>query len=387
MLVGLLGLAFVGGRRLLAGPTVSCVQPHRSALVQRVVLTGRVITPGKTQIGATTIGTVSAVLVNAGSHVNLGQPLVRLNDAEQQAAVAQARANVALSSAQLGQVRQVTDRMATASLDEARVNLEQARRELASSEQLAQSGAIAPQAVDAARDSVTAASSRLASAEARSTGVKGADSQLAGARIAESRAALGLAEARLAQTILSAPADGTVLERQVEPGDIIQPGKVLLVLARDGEVRLEAQSDEKNLGWFLPGLVAQVVADGLPEQPFSATLSWVSPAVDVDRGTVTVRFTVGNPMPALRPDMTVSINLDVTRRPQALLLPLSAVRDNTTDHPWVLAVKNERTQRINVTLGPRATDQVEVLSGVDEQTVLVNQTGIAESTRVRAKNE
>jgi len=373
----------VGGQRVFRGPNVSCVKAHRGALVQRVVLTGRVITPGKTQIGAATIGTVEDVLVDAGSHVALGEPLVRLNDAEQQAALAQARASVALSSAQLGQVRQVTDRMASASLEEARVNLEQAKRELTRSEQLAQTGAIAPQSVDAARDGVSAASSRLESAQARSAGVRGVDSQFASARIAEARAALSLAEARLALTVLSATANGTILERQVEPGDIIQPGKILLVLARDGEVRLEAQSDEKNLGWFQPGLVAQVVADGLPEQPFSATLSWISPAVDVDRGTVTVRFNVHHPMPALKPDMTVSINLDIARRPKALLLPLSVVRDNATDRPWVLAVKNARTQRINVILGPRATDEVELLSGVDEQTVLVNQTGIAEGTRVR----
>lgn len=373
----------MGGQRVFRGPNVSCVKAHRGALVQRVVLTGRVITPGKTQIGAATIGTVEDVLVDAGSHVALGEPLVRLNDAEQQAALAQARASVALSSAQLGQVRQVTDRMASASLEEARVNLEQAKRELTRSEQLAQTGAIAPQSVDAARDGVSAASSRLESAQARSAGVRGVDSQFASARIAEARAALSLAEARLALTVLSATANGTILERQVEPGDIIQPGKVLLVLARDGEVRLEAQSDEKNLGWFQPGLVAQVVADGLPEQPFSATLSWISPAVDVDRGTVTVRFNVHHPMPALKPDMTVSINLDIARRPKALLLPLSVVRDNATDRPWVLAVKNARTQRINVILGPRATDEVELLSGVDEQTVLVNQTGIAEGTRVR----
>lgn len=373
----------MGGQRVFRGPNVSCVKAHRGALVQRVVLTGRVITPGKTQIGAATIGTVEDVLVDAGSHVALGEPLVRLNDAEQQAALAQARASVALSSAQLGQVRQVTDRMASASLEEARVNLEQAKRELTRSEQLAQTGAIAPQSVDAARDGVSAASSRLESAQARSAGVRGVDSQFASARIAEARAALSLAEARLALTVLSATANGTILERQVEPGDIIQPGKILLVLARDGEVRLEAQSDEKNLGWFQPGLVAQVVADGLPEQPFSATLSWISPAVDVDRGTVTVRFNVHHPMPALKPDMTVSINLDIARRPKALLLPLSVVRDNATDRPWVLAVKNARTQRINVILGPRATDEVELLSGVDEQTVLVNQTGIAEGTRVR----
>jgi HlyD family secretion protein len=352
-------------------------------LVQRVVLTGRVIAPGKTQIGAVALGTVSTVPVDAGTRVKVGQTLVRLTDAEQQAAVDQARAGVALSNAQIGQIRQVTDRVAIAALEEARVELEQARRELMRTEQLAQTGATTPQSVDAARDAVTAAASRLASAEARATGVKGADTQLAGARLAEARAALRLAEARLAQTVLLAPADGTILERQVEPGDIVQPGKVLLVLARDGEVRLEAESDEKNLGWFKPGLVARVVADGLPEQPFSATLTWISPSVDLDRGTITVRFSLEQSLPELRPDMTVSINLDITRRPNALLVPVAAVRDNTSDHPWVLAVQNARTRRVQVNLGPRGNDQVEVLSGIDEQTILVNQSGIAEGTRVR----
>jgi HlyD family secretion protein len=351
------------------------------------VLTGRVITPGKTQIGVGILGTVSSVLVDAGSHVSEGETLVRLNDAEQQAAVAQARASLASASAQLGQVRQVTDRVATASLDEARVNLEQARRELQRAEQLAQSGATSPQSLDSARDSVTAASTRLASAEARALGVKGADSQLAGARIAEARAALALAETRLAQTTLLAPADGTILERHVEPGDLVQPGKIVLVLARDGEMRLEAQSDEKNLALFQPGMSASVVADGLPEQPFPAVLSWISPAVDVDRGTVTVRFKLDQPMAALKPDMTVSINLEITRRPQALLLPLTAVRDSLSDRPWVLAVSDNRTKRVPVVLGPRGTDRVEIVSGVDDTVLIVNQTGISEGTRVRAKHD
>jgi HlyD family secretion protein len=380
-----IGLAFVGGRRALLGPVVSCVQPHRGPLVQRVVLTGRVITPGKTQIGTITLGTVSSVLVDAGSHVTQGQLLVRLNDSEQQAAVAQARAGIALSLAQLGQVRQISDRVATATLAEARVNLDQSRRELQRFEQLAQTGAISPQSIDSARDAVTAAASRLAGAEARSIGAKGAESQVAGARIAEARAALSLAEARLAQTALYAPADGTILERQVEPGDLVQPGKVLLVLARDGNLRLEAQSDEKNLVWFRLGLTAQVVADAMPEQPFPAVLSWISPAVDVDRGTVDVRFELAQPVPGLKPDMTVSVNLEITRRPQALLLPLSAVRDNSSDRPWVLALDGQRTRRVPVVLGSRGTDQVEVLSGVDERSVLVDQMGIAEGARVRAK--
>jgi HlyD family secretion protein len=321
---GLLGLTGLVSWRIRGRPAVACVQPYRGPLVQRVVLTGRVITPGTAQLGVVGLGTVRAVQVEAGDRVTAGQPLLRLQDAEQQAAVAKARAGIALASAQMGQVRQVSDRVADANLQQARAALDQARRDLARVEQLAQSGAASPQEVDRARDAVVSASSQVASAEARATGAKGADAQLAGARITEARASLKLAEARLAQTVLIAPSNGTILERHVEPGDIVQPGKVLLVLAREGEVGLEAQSDEKNLRWLRPGLKARVVADGHPDRPFEATLDWVSPAVDVERGTVAVRFSLLHPVAELRPDMTVSINLDVSRREKALLVPRSA---------------------------------------------------------------
>jgi HlyD family secretion protein len=356
-------------------------------LVHRVVLTGRVITPGKTQIGSVSLGTVSSVLVDEGTHVTVGQPLVRLDDTEQRAAVEQARAGVALSSAQLGQVKKVTYRVTNSALEEARVQLAQAQRDLQRTEQLAQTGAISLESVDSARDAVTSASSRFASAEARALGAQGVESELAGSRIAESRANLNLAYARLAQTVLSAPFDGTVLERHVEPGDIVQPGKVLLILARDGHLRLEATSDEKNLESLQLGLSARVVADGLKEQPFNAILSFISPAVDVDRGTVTVRFILENPIPALKPEMTVSINLDILRRPNALILPLSAVRDNNSDRPWVLEVKDKHTRSVPVTLGPRGDNQVELLTGVNDRSILVNQPGIAEGTRVRASTQ
>lgn len=358
--------------------------PRRGQLIDKVVLTGRVITPGVSQLGVATLGTVASVLVDAGSRVTSGQLLLRLDDTEQRAAVAQARAGITVASAQLGQVRQVSDRVATANLAEARAALEQAIRERERTERLVQAGAMSLREVDTARDAELSASSRVAAAEARASGTKGADAVLAGARVAEARAALELAEARLAQTSLVAPVSGTVLERRAEPGDIVQPGRVLFIVARDGALRLEAQSDEKNLRWFRPGISARAVADGLPGLPFDAKLEWISPAVDLERGTVTVRFSLPHAVPLLRPDMTVSINIELSRRAGALLVPLIAVMDSTSDHPWVLAVRGERTVRIPVLLGSRDSHDVEVRSGIDAKTVLVTATGIGSGKRVRA---
>ncbi len=74
----------------------------------------------------------------------------------------------------------------------------------------------------------------------------GTQTREAVAKLSEASAARELAAAKLAQTQLRASADSFVLTRQVEPGDIVQPGKTLLTLATIGETRITAQIDEKN---------------------------------------------------------------------------------------------------------------------------------------------
>ncbi len=61
--------------------------------------------------------------------------------------------------------------------------------------------------------------------------------------------------------------------------------------------------------------------------------------------------------------MTVSVNVETGRDPEALLLPASAIRDLATD-PWVLVVRGGKTARQPVKLGMRSDGTVQVLSGV-----------------------
>jgi HlyD family secretion protein len=100
--------------------------------------------------------------------------------------------------------------------------------------------------------------------------------------------------------------------RIVEPGDFVQRGKPLLSLALAGDVRLSALIDEKNLSVLKVGQAALVSADAYPDQRFRAKLAYLSPGIDVQRGTVEAKFAVPEPPPFLRADMTVSI--DIGRR-------------------------------------------------------------------------
>ena len=82
------------------------------------------------------------------------------------------------------------------------------------------------------------------------------------------------------------------------------------------------------------------------------------------RGSVEVRLRVPEPPPYLRHEMTVSIDIEAARREQTLMIPASAVRETGGAQPWVMVVRDGRTERQPVRLGIRGAGRVEVLEGV-----------------------
>src|SRR5690606_31658565 len=93
-------------------------------------------------------------------------------------------------------------------------------------------------------------------ASAGSLAAGGADRRVAEAAAAQAREALGAALARLELTQVRAPAAGTMLVRSVEPGDAVQPGRVLMEIALDGPTELLAFPDERAVARLRVGQAA-----------------------------------------------------------------------------------------------------------------------------------
>jgi HlyD family secretion protein len=382
-----LAVAWAGARAFL-GPPVAAYVVARQDLVARVVASGQVMAPARISLASQQLAQVARVLADEGDAVAAGQLLVELDDAEPRAAAAQARAAVAQASARVDQLRTVTARVATEGLRQAELRLEQAEARLRRAEELAQGGASSAQDLDDARKARDLARSAQESAASQALGTAeaGADFRLAVAALQGARAQLAQAEAHLAQARLRAPSAGIVLQRAVEPGDVVQPGKALLVIARAGETRLTVQPDERNLSLLEVGQAALATADAFPTDVFPAQVSFIAPSVDPTRGTVEVRLRVPRPPPFLRPDMTVSVNVEVGRRPAVLAVPADALRESGGD-PWLLVVRGGRAERRAVRLGLRGEGVVEVTGGVaeGEEVVPPSAAAIIPGQRVRAR--
>ena len=120
----------------------------------------------------------------------------------------------------------------------------------------------------------------------------GSDQALAIAAMEQARANVGAAEARLAQCFIRAPADGVLIGRAVEPGNVVAPGRELLALAPDGETQIVVQLDERHLARLSTGQKGMASADAFPGTKFGAELFYINPGIDALRGTVEVKLRV-----------------------------------------------------------------------------------------------
>ena len=361
-----LGLAGYWVALLVLGPKVEVVEAVRREVVQAVVATGRIESPFRVDIGAQVVGTVIRVPVAQGETVAAGQTLIELDAAEAHALVRQAEAAVIQAESRLRQLRELQLPVASQSLRQAQANYANARAQFERNRKLFDSGFIGQSVLDESQRNLDVAQTQVDTARKQvdTAGPQGSDYALAVAAREQANAGLQAARARLAYTRIVAPATGTLIARNVEHGDVVQPGKTLMVLAPTGETQIVVQIDERNIGKLRLGQPALASADAYPEKRFACEVAYINPGVDAQRGTVEVKLRVPEPPQYLRQDMTVSVDIEVARSPGALALRADAVRDATGAAPWVLRVEGARAVRRNVELGLRGTGWVEIRSGL-----------------------
>lgn len=345
------GLAWFAGQKL-RGPTLPAYEVSAQALVQTVVATGRVAALSRAKVGSEVTGVVLERRVQEGDRVLPGDVLAVLRADDLQAAVQQAQA-------ELARLQLSTRPQAEVAMRETEIALRQASREVQRRRQLSEQGAIPREELERAIQAEAAA--RAAAEQARLE----AESLITGnSEEALARARLASAQAQLAKTVIRARAAGTVLTRNAEPGDLVQPSGVLFEIAHDGDTEILVPLDEKNLEVLSLGQPATAIADAYPTQPFSATVSFIAPRVDPQRGTVDVRLSVAEDPLFLREDMTISVNIETGRRARAVVIPNDALQAMQGDHAAVWLVKEGRATRQPVHLGLRGLAATEITSGL-----------------------
>lgn len=388
VIVALCAAVLVGVQKW-RGPILPALTVELMPLELRIVASGEVRYQSLARIGSEITGTVTARHVREGDRVNKGDLLIELNPEELQSRLAQAQTL-------LQQLQKISRPQAQAALVEARDNLRQTSREARRRETLAKKGVISAEQVEQAQRMELNAKTALTRAQlsADSLAENSTEERLLQQRIAS-------AEAELAKTRIYAPFAGRVQTRNVEPGDLVQPSKVLLEVARsDGLDRDGIASDglevvvaldEKNFAPLQLKQPVQLIADAWPEQTVPGIVSFIAPAVDSGRGTIDVHISVladtTNKHNVFLQGMTVSANIIAAERERALVLPNDYLLSNLSGQTQVLRWQNGAVNAVDVQLGLRNMTHSEIVSGLAEGDIVVQTDQLSDGQRARVRFE
>jgi len=157
----------------------------------------------------------------------------------------------------------------------------------------------------------------------------------ANAEVIRARVALDNARDQLDDTNVRAPINGTIIEKQVERGQVISSptndvggGTVLLKMADLNLVQVRTLVDETDIGKIQPGQRATVTVDAFPTRPFSGTVLKIEPQAQTEQNVTMfpVLVRIDNKEGLLRPGMNAEVEVHVGRRDDVLAVPSAALR-------------------------------------------------------------
>lgn len=302
-----------------------------------------------TAIAPKVAGYVVDVSIGDNQEVRAGDVLFKIDDADYRAKRASAQASVALARADLVNL-EAEQRLQDALIDQAKAQVESSQAALILADQthrrisaLVESSAASRSRVEEtqaalsqAKASVTAAQAAL-SAESRRLEVLASRKDAAQAGLERAQAALDLAQIDLENTVVRAPVDGVIGNRQVRLGRYVTPGASLLQIVPVDGVWVVANFKETQIRDMQIGQVVQITVDGYPQTDITGRIDSLAPAtgsafslIPADNATgnfvrivqrVPVRITlVTNPLPGrLVPGLSarVKVHLDDTSGPGA----------------------------------------------------------------------
>jgi RND family efflux transporter MFP subunit len=371
--------------RSRAVPTVQVVTATASASggaggavggATSVTANGYVVARTKASVSAKTAGRLAYLGVSEGSYVNRGQVIARLENADFQAAVAQAQANVA--SAEAGVIEAGAERDQSAR-DAARIREIRTRN----------ANLMSPQDLETA-------ASRAAAAEARY------DAAVARRRSAE--AALRLARANDDNTIVRAPFTGTVLRKDAEVGEVVAPSVgggltrgAVVTMADLSTLEVEVDVNEAYISRIANGRPARITLDAYPDTTFRGEVRQVVPTADRQRATVQVKVSILDHDPRILPEMGAKVDFLEPEQPRtagaapvrtAIRVPAAALEtDGGASFVWL--VRDGRLTKRPVTTGPVSGGFLEIRSGLSggEQVVVGGVEAPAEGMKVKTQSQ
>lgn len=332
---------------------------------KQVRVQGSLFADDTVAVSSKVAGRVVAVHVDLGDSIEVGKPVVELDDSEYRYLVAQ-------SEAQLQQARSAVGLREGDSLEklnpdnaapvrEARAILDEAQQAIRRIQQLAEQNAISATDVETAEAAERVAAARLTSAQ------NSVREKLA--LIAAQTSQLSIVRQNLVDTKILAPFSGQIQNRTVAIGAYVQPGQSLMTLMRVNPIRFRSAVPERYAHLLKVGQEVRIVFD-LSGQIATATVARISPALDPLNRSLAFEAILPNDQGSYRSGLFGEADVILDPQATAIVIPTrSLIRFAGVDKVWKVSGGMLREQV--VAIGRTEGDMCEIVEGLSANDVVL----------------
>ncbi len=409
---------------------VEYITAQRTDLVNSLRASG-VVKPEKTiNLSSTIAENIKVINFKEGDIVNEGDVLIEFDDSTAQANYKQAlaqlnsakasleqtestikesEAQIRLAEVKLENANEINDESLLEEINQAELEIANAKEELERRQYLYENGAIEKIKVEEQKHRVNVLESNKIILEqrlielkkTRNNKVKEAIEELKRSEIAyqsaqkqyhvaeenvnSAQADLNRAEVNLEKYIINSPIDGKILTQDIEVSEYIQPGQTLLTIGSN-ELQIEISPDEKELNLISIGDHGYVSPDAYPNRKFEVEIVRIASSVDPDRGTIDVYLKPVEDNEILIPNMSVSVEVVNERIEDIILIPENYVREDNESR-YVYIYNNGTAQRKNITLEETYQNEVVVSEGLNEGDQILRPENLTDGQAVEIGSE
>jgi HlyD family secretion protein len=355
-----------------------------------LVASGYAVPHHELEVGTKVMGKVAWIGVEKGDHVKKGQLLVRLEDQEYQAQVDRSRGALATAEANY-RMAQNGSRPEEIARDQA--EMEDARVSYERTQELTKAGVFNQQQLDDAQARYQTA---LKVYELTKAGPRQEMIDQARAAVDQVRGDLNYAQTQLDATRITSPLDATVLDRSVEPGELVttmftgdKGAKSYVVSLADlTDIRVELDINENDFARVSMNEPCDIVLDAYPDKHYVGKVVELSPEANREKGTVQVKVQFTHPDDFVRPQMQARVAFLAAasasgRSGPSITIPGSA-RIERDGHGAVFVVENGVAHRRTIETADADEGRVRVTQGLggSEDVIVIPPADLRDGARV-----
>lgn len=381
-----LGTAVYIGTRPLE---VSYTMPQIKTYEDIVLASGEIISNEALKLNSQANGEVLVMDIEEGDSVHKNQVIAKLDSKELQKNIDEKAAEVSLSESSYDATISTNYQLAKKDIEKLKLELIELNKSYEKKKLLFESGVASKQEVEDLENAIAKKKIELESAEIKmqSYSENGSEAKRQQSQLQKAQIGLKNAQQDASKYIIKSPVDGLVTKKYISQGEVVQTGAQILELAKTDKRYAQIKIDEKYAGDIKVGQIVNVYPTSSPDKKISSKISYISPFVDKDTGTITAKIEI----PKSREEtfllsLTVTVEIITKIYDNALVLPFEYVVFED-ENSYIFIEENGKAKKLPVNImGNRKEVKIEEVDEyISQDSKILNPKDLKDGSKIKLK--